>query len=119
MNVLEAIVAGVVQGITEFLPISSSGHLVILHAFFGYTEPRILQYILLHMGTLFAVIIFFRNDILKLFGDRRLFLMIVVGTAPIVIVGFIFGKHVEPFFANTKAVGIALLVTGFGYWQGN
>jgi len=113
MSILEAIVAGVVQGITEFLPISSSGHLVILHAFFGYTEPRILEYILLHAGTLVAIIIFFRNDILRLFRDRRLFLMIAVGTVPIVIVGFLFGKYIEPLFASTKAVGIALLVTGF------
>ena len=111
MSILETVISGIVQGITEFLPISSSAHLVILHTFFGYKEAKVLEDVLLHFGTLLAVLIFFRRDIINLFKEKKKVLLIFVGSIPIVVAGFFFGKNIETLFSDTKAVGVALIVT--------
>jgi len=112
MSIFESVISGIVQGATEFLPISSSGHLVILHTIFGYKEPKVLEDILFHFGTLFAVIIFFRKDIVGLFKDKKKFLLIIAGSIPVAFAGFFFYGIIEQLFVNVKAVGIALLVAG-------
>ncbi len=112
MSYLEAIISGIVQGITEFLPISSSGHLVILHHFFGFKEPQLLFDLFLHMGTLFAVVVYFWRDIIKLITmQRKLLLLIIIGTIPTVLIGYYFKDTLESFFTDIKLVGIMLIVT--------
>ena len=71
MSITQAAIFGIVQGITEFFPISSSGHLVIFQGLFGLKEPQLAFDIFLHFGTLVAIIILFWNDILALFGKNR------------------------------------------------
>lgn len=112
MTIIQSIISGILQGITEFLPISSSGHLVILHTLFGYTEPKVLEDVLLHAGTLVAIIIFFRKDIIGLVKDRKSVFLIVIGSIPIIIAVLIFGDFVEKCFSSIRTVGIALLITG-------
>lgn len=112
MSILESVISGIVQGATEFLPISSSGHLVILHTIFGYKEPKVLEDVLFHFSTLFAVIIFFRKDIAGLFKDKKKILLIITGSIPVALAGFFFYETIERLFVNVKVVGIALLVTG-------
>jgi len=112
MTYTEAIISGIVQGLTEFLPISSSGHLVILHHFFGYQEPKILFNIFLHIGTLFAVLVYFWRDIISLFAQkRRLLGLVILGSVPTALIGFIFKDSFEQHFSSIKIVGIMLFVT--------
>ncbi len=111
MTLFEAILSGIVQGLTEFLPISSSGHLVLLHHWFGYQSPQLLFDICLHCGTLLAVIIFFRSDIIKLFSERRLALAIGIGSIPIIVCGLLFHKFIRSSFGSVHIVGWMFLVT--------
>lgn len=131
MTLIEGIVLGVVQGLTEFLPISSSGHLAILSQLFGIQEGNLFYSIMLHFSTLIAVIIYFRKDIIRLFFAlyslvkkiaarkqlkfdlyERLVLLIIAGTIPTVIIGLGFGDLFEFLYTDLKFVGYALILTG-------
>lgn len=123
MSVFQAIILGLVQGLTEFLPISSSGHLVIVPDILGWGEPSTSFDIVLHTGTLVAVLLYFRRDLIEITssfvspraagsGGRRLGFMIALGTVPAVIAGALFEKTFEEFFLNPTAVAGFLLVTG-------
>ena len=110
MTFLEAASAGVVQGITEFLPVSSSGHLVLLHALFGLREPQLLFDLCLHLGTTVAVLILFWRKILRfLTTEKRLFFFVILGSIPTAVIGALFAKTLESFFNQPKVVG-------FGFW---
>ncbi len=112
MNFFWPIILGIVQGFTEFLPVSSSGHLVILQNFLpGFNQPGILLDVFLHLGTAFAVIYFFRKEIVSLVKEYWFFLF--VGTLPAGIVGILLQEKIESLFVNLKLVGLALLVTAF------
>ncbi len=113
MTIFQAIILGVVQGITEFFPVSSSGHLVIFQALFGLKEPQMAFDIFLHLGTLISVLIFFRKDILRLFSeDRKTLLFLIVASIPTAVIGFLFKDVAEKFFAAPRAVGCMLGITG-------
>ena len=117
MDIYHAVMLGIVQGITEFFPISSSGHLVILQNLLGLEEPQMAFDIFLHLGTSAAVIIFFRKDILGLFrGDRKTLSFILIATIPTFIIGFFFKDAVESFFRSARIAGYMLIVTGI--WLG-
>jgi len=135
MQPFEAIILGAVQGLTEFLPVSSSGHLVISQYLFNLKEPEVLFDVGVHMGTLVAVIIFFRKDLYCIidsilsflkgalktnvsFADAiqdiniKLAFLIIVGTIPTGILGLIFHKIVGRIFSSVVLVGLMLIVTG-------
>ena len=126
INILQAIFLGIVQGLTEFLPISSSGHLVFFQSLFGLEEPQLLFNVTLHLGTLLAVVIFFRTDIKKILQGitvvlkrkkeskqgARLFLWIVIATIPTGLMGVIFHDWFKSLFSKPKIVGVMLLITG-------
>lgn len=135
----QEILLGLIQGITEWLPVSSSGHLVIFQHFFGM-EDNLLLDLMLHIGTLLVVLFMFRKDIQKIAedllraaklslkkkslkpfneGHAWLSLMVVVGTIPIGIIGIVFKTQVEAAFSSIKAVSIALIITGVILWQGS
>ncbi|MFP3913413.1 MAG: undecaprenyl-diphosphate phosphatase [Actinomycetota bacterium] len=118
---LSAIIWGLVQGLTEFLPISSSGHLVLVPAFLNaagleLAEPSLAVSAVLHLGTLLAVLFYFRRDVLRLLrfradpGARRLWMLLVVGTIP-AVVGLPLEGHLERLQDDPRNVGIALLGT--------
>ncbi len=112
MSYTQAIISGIVQGITEFLPISSSGHLVMLHSYLGLKEPQLFFDIFLHIGTLFAVVVYFRRDIIKLLTtQKRLLLYIIIGTVPTAFIGYFFNNIAESLFVNVKMTGAMLLIT--------
>jgi len=113
MSILQAIILGIVQGITEFFPISSSGHLAILQSLFGLKEPQIAFDIFLHLGTLASVLIFFRKEISRLFTtDRKWLFFIIVASIPTFIIGFTFKDVVERSFNSPKLVAAMLGITG-------
>jgi len=118
MTIYQAVILGIVQGVTEFFPISSSGHLVIAQGLFGFKGPQLAFDILLHLGTLVAIVIFFWKDILGLFGkDRRLLYLLVLSSIPTFIIGLCFKDVVENFFGMPRIAGYMLVVTGL--WLGS
>lgn len=112
MTLFQVIVLAVVQGLTEFLPISSSGHLAIFQIFFGINEPVIFFDILLHLGSLVAILIFFRKKILKIFSGRYLTLL-VLGTIPAVIFSLLFDKKIEATFTSLEIIGVLFIINSF------
>jgi len=120
MSFLQAVLSGIVQGVTEFLPISSSGHLVILHKLIGLQEPQVVFDIFLHLGTLIAIVIVFRKDIIEVFTvKKRTGLLILIGTVSTAGFILLFGKGIESLFGNVKIVGVMLIVTGAWLILGN
>ncbi|MDY3014098.1 MAG: undecaprenyl-diphosphate phosphatase [Evtepia sp.] len=137
MNFLSSIFLGLVQGIAEFLPISSSGHLSLFQHFFGMSDPESSMFfnVLLHLGTLIAIFVYYWKDIVALFkeliliiknlfskkekGEKpqrlsprgRMIVMIIVATLPLFVV-YPIKDQVEKLYGNTVFVGFALLVTG-------
>ncbi len=113
MNLPQSIILGIVQGITEFFPISSSGHLVIIQGLFGMKEPQLAFDIFLHIGTLISVLIYFRKDIIKIVTkDRFTAVYLIAASIPTFIIGLMFKDIVEELFARPRIVGYALLATG-------
>jgi undecaprenyl-diphosphatase len=120
--VLAAIIWGLVQGLTEFLPISSSGHLVVVPAFLealgmDIEPPSLAVSAVLHLGTLIAVLIYFRADVLKVLRmrteseGRKIAMLVAIGTIP-ALVGFPLRNRIEDLQENITYVGGALVATG-------
>ena len=116
-----AVLLGILQGITEFLPVSSSGHLVLAQSLLpGFQEPAALFDAILHGGTLVAVLVYFRTDVTALLsclrrggdpGHRRLLLWLVAGTVPTGVVGVLFKGPLEALFEAPRFAAAMLLVT--------
>ena len=123
MDILHAAFLGLIQGFTEFLPVSSSGHLAIAQHFLpNFKQPGLLFDVLLHFATMMAVIIYFRKDIIKLLScffrndassdeDRHTFRMIVLSSIPTAIIGLSGKDFFESLFENMLVIGSMLLVT--------
>jgi undecaprenyl-diphosphatase len=113
---LNAIFWGLIQGLTEFLPISSSGHLVLLPAIFDQPGPDLATTAMLHLGTLAAVLVYYRTDIAKMAKfdrpARKLITLIVIGCIPAVIGGLLFKDQIEELIADPSAVAIMMIATG-------
>lgn len=124
MNLLDALLLGLLQGVTEFLPVSSSGHLAIAQHFLSdFSQPGVLFDVLLHVATMGAVILYFRRECLLLITApfrrddeavlyRRLLLLLVVGSVPTAVIGLLFKDFFEGLFHNLAVVSLMLLVTG-------
>ncbi len=125
MDYINAIIFGIIQGITEFLPISSSGHLVIIHEFIQLPIKDDLAFdVILHLATLLAVILFFKKEVWLLikswFNSFRgkndvyckLSWLIILGTIPAGLVGLLFEKQVEQIFRSPIIVAIMLIIVG-------
>ena len=108
---IKYIILGVIQGLTEFLPISSSAHLVIFNKFLS-AEANLLFYITLHLGTLFSLIIFFFKDIIKLLKDFNLLKKIFIVTLITGIIGILGKDFFERLFSNYRLVSLTLFING-------
>lgn len=126
MTYAQAVVLGIVQGLTEFLPVSSSGHLAVVAHLLGIA-PDLGSSILLHAGTLVAVIVFYAGDLWamlqSLFGAgqepkkwRRLFWLLVIASVPTAIIGVLLASRVEKAFGSLRAVGVSFILTGVVLW---
>lgn len=114
MTLHEAVIAGVIQGIAEFLPISSSAHLVLLHHYFGHKEAQLLFDIFLHIGSLLAICVYFRKDIIAIFKkEKKLLLLVIIGCIPTGVIGVLFKSFFKQAFVNIKLVGAMLLLNAF------
>ncbi|MDK2798521.1 MAG: undecaprenyl-diphosphatase [Clostridiales bacterium] len=136
MNTFVAIVLGIVQGLTEFLPISSSGHLVIFQELFGMNdleESHLLFDTLLHFGTLLSIFLVYNKDMYYLIKEffgiltdiskgevnihaspyRKMIMLLITATIPTVIIGLLFKDMFDLMFKSIRVVGFTLLFTGF------
>jgi undecaprenyl-diphosphatase len=113
MSIIEAIILGVVQGLTEFLPVSSSGHLVLLQKIFGISQDALLFDTMVHVGTLAAVFAVLWKDIWSILKNpiQPLTGYLILATIPAVIVALIFKDAIEAAFASASFLGIAFLLT--------
>jgi undecaprenyl-diphosphatase len=121
MTYFEAILLGIIQGLTEFLPVSSSGHLVLAQHLLGAKIPGVTFELAVHFGTLLSVLIYFRK---KLFGlirgifvldmtaERRMILYLILGTLPAAIFGVLFKDSIEKAFSSPVMTSLFLLATG-------
>ena len=110
MSILAAVLLGVLQGLTEFFPVSSSGHLVVAQAIIpGFKQPGVLFDVVLHAGTLLAILIYYWKILLKL--DTKYYFYIIIATLPAIVVGLLLGDIVEKLFTSTTVVGFAFLFT--------
>lgn len=126
LNYINAIIFGIVQGATEFLPVSSSGHLVIMHRFFNLPVSNELAFdVMLHLATLLAVVLFFRKDLWQLLvswlrslvggGDEysRIAWLIILATIPAALAGFLWGDTIELVLRSPWVVVFMLIFVGF------
>ena len=135
MTYFEAVILGLVQGLAEFLPISSSGHLALLQQWFEIDENKVLLFaVLLHVGTLISVFIVYWKDIWELIVElcltikdlctgkglrledrpvRKLGVMIIVATIPTAIIGLLFNDLFDKLYTSVLPIGIGLIITGF------
>ncbi|MDR1165502.1 MAG: undecaprenyl-diphosphate phosphatase [Deltaproteobacteria bacterium] len=126
----EAVILGLVQGLSEFLPISSSGHLVLVQSLFNIKEPEVFFDLVLHLGTLLAVTYYYRAEVLGLLSETRRFasprslplsykirpifrlgVLIILGSVPTAVIGFIFQDFLSSLFSSLNAVGVNLIFT--------
>jgi undecaprenyl-diphosphatase len=121
MTPIEVLILAIIQGITEWLPISSSGHLALAQQYFGLNVPVLFD-ILLHLGTLPVVLMMFWKDITKILRafaqlnfkteEGKLALYIIVGSIATAIIGFLFEDTVKSFFSNVSVISLALIING-------
>jgi undecaprenyl-diphosphatase len=124
---VQAVVLGIIQGLTEFLPVSSSGHLALAEKLLpGFNQPGMLLEVMLHLGTLAAVVIYYRRDLYDLAclagsyvkgGDhdpesKKLLLGVIAASIPTAVIGLLLEERVEVLADSALMVGIALMVTG-------
>jgi undecaprenyl-diphosphatase len=118
MDIFQAIILGIVQGISEWLPISSKSHLIIIQQLFGLVQPAIFD-LMLHIGSLIVVIFVFWKDIWKLIkgvftGDKKSIKYVwymIVASIPVAIIGFVFQKQIEAALSNMYILGFGFLFT--------
>lgn len=129
-NWLELVLLGVIQGLTEFLPISSDGHLALGQLFLGITQDNLAITVALHSGTLLAVFVYFRRDLLALLralpsslrghgpiAERRMLAAILVGSVPTAVLGLALKSTTQAFSANLWAIGGFLVLSGAWNWM--
>ena len=126
MSIFQAILLGIIQGATEFIPVSSSGHLVLVPWLLGWPEPGLAYDAFLHLATLIAVIVYFWRDIIELIGAwlrswghltsmaprERLAWLLIISAVPGALLGYFLDDLATQMFSSPRAVGIMLLVTG-------
>ncbi len=122
MDIISTVILGILQGVTEFLPVSSSAHLVVGQELLGVQQPGMLMEVALHLGTLLSVVVYFRHDLLNLArgslsvgragtAARREVGYLVLATLPAVVVALTLADQVSAAFENIALVGAMLLVT--------
>ena len=130
MNVFQALVLGIIQGLTEFLPVSSSAHLALAPWIFGWADPGLAFDVALHLGTLVAVLWFFQAEWVRLAGsaweivrtrsiatpEQRRVIFLIIATIPAAIVGKLIGEYADTTLRSPRLIATALIVMGVILW---
>ena len=116
-NIIEVLILSAIQGISEFLPISSSAHLILISSLYEFKSSSLLIDISLHLGSLFAIVYYFRMDLLDVKNNKRLLSFIVVGSIPLIIVGYIlYSTGIIYDLRNVKVIAWTTLIFGIGLY---
>lgn len=116
MTVVQALVLGVVQGITEFFPVSSSGHLILVPKLFGWETQSLAFDAFIHLATLLAILIALRHDVVATLKSRTLTLSILIATVPVLVVGFFAGDIIATSLRNPGVVAVSLVLWAIVLW---
>ena len=113
-NIIEIIILSIVQGISEFLPISSSAHLNIVEIIFDFNSNSLMIDVSLHLGSLLAIVFYFRRELLDLRNNQKLLSLLIIGSIPIVIAGYIISSTglVNLLENNLKIIAWTTLIFG-------
>ena len=112
-NIIEILILSAIQGISEFLPISSSAHLILVSSLYEFKSSSLLIDISLHLGSLFAIIYFFKMDLLDVKNNKRLLSLIIIGSVPLIIVGYIlYSTGIIYELRNIKIIAWTTLIFG-------
>ena len=112
-NIIEVLILSAIQGISEFLPISSSAHLILVSSLYEFKSNSLLIDISLHLGSLFAIIYFFREELLDIKNNKRILSLIVLGSVPLFAVGYIlYSTGIIYNLRNIKIIAWTTLVFG-------
>ena len=110
---VEILILSIIQGISEFIPVSSSAHLLIISRLSDFNVSNLQLDISLHLGSLLAIILFFRKELINIINNKNIFLLIILGSIPLVIVGYIFySTNLIDQFRNLKVVAWTTLIFG-------
>ena len=109
----EVIILSIVQGVTEFLPISSSAHLILISKYFNFNNENLTLDISLHLGSLLAIIFYFRKELLNFMSNKKLFFKIILSSLPVMIFGFFLIKlNLIEHLRNYKVIGWCTIIFG-------
>ena len=112
-NIIEVLILSVIQGVSEFLPVSSSAHLILVSSLYEFKSNSLLIDISLHLGSLLAIIYFFREELLDIKNNKRLLSLIVLGSIPLIIVGYIlYSSGIIYELRNIKIIAWTTLIFG-------
>ena len=129
MDFVQIIALGLLQGLTEFLPVSSSAHLILLPLLLGWEDQGLAFDVAVHVGTLLAVVTYFRHDLFRLIvgwlasllrrqhtQDSRLAWLIIIGTIPVGLVGLLLGDWIELYLRSPLVIALATIIFGLLLW---
>ncbi len=112
-NYLEVLILSVIQGISEFLPVSSSAHLIIFSNIIDFSNQSLIFDVGLHLGSLLAILFYFRKELLNITNDKKLFNLLLIGSIPLILVGYIFySTGIIDSFRNLKIIAWTTLIFG-------
>ena len=112
-DIIEVLILSAIQGISEFLPISSAAHLILVSEYYSFNNQNLLIDICLHLGSLLAIIIYFRNDLFNIIKNKKFLIKILIGTIPIVPVGFVlYNSGMINHLRSLEVIGWMTLIFG-------
>ena len=110
---IEVLILAFIQGFSEFIPVSSSGHLIIISEIYNFNVGSLQLDISFHLGSLFAIIFYFRNDLFNITKNKNLLLLILLGSLPLIVIGYIFfSTGLIDYFRNLKIIAWTTLIFG-------
>jgi len=112
-NYLEVLILSIVQGISEFLPVSSSAHLIVFSNIIDFSNKSLIFDVGLHLGSLLAILFYFRKELLNIRNDKKLFNLLLIGSIPLILFGYIFySTGIINSFRNLKIIAWTTLIFG-------
>ena len=112
-NYIQTLILSIIQGVSEFVPVSSSAHLILLSELSNFSSNSLIIDVSLHLGSLLAIIFYFRKDLMNFFKNKNLALLIIVGSLPLIVIGFLlYNSNLIHYFRNIEVIAWSTLFFG-------